>query len=141
MTMPAPPVAATQVIIDFLTAAGWVITQEVGYPLLPPPVLDEPDRSIWITLTGGAGYMVEEGPPDAWTFQALVRGPSDDPFSGEIAAITLDQLILAAAFPVTIDGVTISHAHRLGGPPAAVPVDPADLRHTYTCNYVIITSQ
>lgn len=134
-------IAPTQLVIDLLTQAGWNATQETGYPLYPPPVLDEPDQSVWITMTGGPGFVTEEGGLDALTFQAMVRGSSDDYVSAEVAAKTLDQLILAAAFPVTIDGVTISHAHRLAGAPAALPVDPADLRHTFTCNYVIITGQ
>jgi hypothetical protein len=137
----APVIAPTQLVIDWISSIGWNTMQETGYPLYPPPILDEPDQSVWLTMTGGPGFVTEEGGLDAVTFQLMTRGPSDDPFSPEVAAKTLDQMILAAAFPVTIDGVTISHAHRLAGPPAALPVDPADLRHTFTCNYIVIMGQ
>jgi hypothetical protein len=134
------PIALTQVVIDWIASLGWNTAQELGYPLLPGPfILDEPDQSVWISMTGGPGYVTDEGSADAGTFQAMVRGPSDDPFTPESVAIMLDQLILAAPFPAQVDGVNIQHAHRLAGPPTPMPVDPADLRHTLTCNYVIIT--
>jgi hypothetical protein len=133
------PVARTQVIIDWITGLGWDIQQETGYPLVPGPYIQtSPDRIIHITGTGGAGYIVEEGLPQACTFQARTRGSSDDPLEPEAAAQALEDLILGAPFPVQVDGVTINHAHRLGGPPTPLPVDPADLRHEFTGNYVII---
>jgi hypothetical protein len=134
--------AQTQVIMDWITSLGWDTTQELGYPILPGPlILDEPDRSLWITLTGGAGYVTDEGAADAWTFQARLRGAPNDPLGPDAMAVMLDQLILAGSFPASADGVSIQHAHRLGGPPAPLPVDPADLRYEFTCNYVIITGQ
>lgn len=138
--MSFPAVSQTQVIIDFITAAGWNVQQEQGYPLFPGPlILDEPDQSVWITGTGGPGYVTEEGAADAWSFQARVRGPSDQPLVAEAAAQALDNLILNASYPATIDGVNIQVAHRLGSPPAPLPVDPKDLRHEFTCSYVIVT--
>lgn len=135
-----PAVAQTQLIIDFVNSLGWDGQQELGYPLLPGPlILSEPDRSVWITGTGGPGYTTEEGATDAWTFQARVRGPSDDPFEPESVIQLLDNMIFGASYPVSIDGISIQTVHRLGGPPAPLPVDPGDLRHEFTCNYVIIT--
>jgi hypothetical protein len=132
-------VATVQVIMDWITSLGWNATQELGYPLYPGPlILDEPDQSVWITPTGGPGYITEEPSADAWSFQAMTRGPSDDPFTPDSVARLLDQMILAAPFPASADGVNIQHVHRLGGPPAALPVDPGDLRHTFTCNYIMI---
>ncbi len=137
MTMPVPQ---TQVIIDFLTALGWDTQQEQGWPLYPGPlILDEPDQSVWITGTGGPGYVTEEGAADAWSFQARIRGPSDQPYPPEAAAQLLDTMIFTAPDPLTIDGVTILVAHRAGSPPAPLPVDPKDLRHEFTCSYIIIT--
>ena len=133
-------ISRTQVIIDWITALGWDAQQELGYPLLPGPlILDSPDQAVFITLTGGPGYTTEEPATDAWSFQARVRGPSDDPASPEVAAIQLDQLILRAGYPTSVDGLAIQHAHRLGGPPVPLLVDPEDLRHEFTSNYVIIT--
>lgn len=132
-------VSRTQVIMDWISSLGWDIQQETGYPLFPGPyIVKSPDRAVHITGSGGPGYVVEEGLPQACTFQARVRGPSDDPFEPEAAAQDLENLILGAAFPANIDGVTINHAHRLGGPPTPLPVDPADLRHEFTANYVVI---
>jgi hypothetical protein len=132
--------ALTQVIIDWLTSLGWNTAEELGYPLKPGPlILDEPDRVVWITGGGGPGYITEEPALDGGVFQVRLRGPSDDPYEPEIMAGALDTLILRASFPVVIDGVTISHAHRLGNGPTPLPVDPADLRHEFTCNYVFIT--
>lgn len=129
----------TQLAIDWLTSAGWDTQPELGYPLLPGAlIVDEPDQAVFITGTGGPGYITEEGSADAWTFQARVRGPSDDPYTPESAAKQLDALIKNALFPVVVDGVPIQHVHRLGGPPAPLPVDPDDLRHEFTCTYVAI---
>jgi hypothetical protein len=134
------PVATAQLIIDWITSIGWDTEQELGYPLYPGPlILDEPDQSVWISPTGGPGYVTEEGGADALTFQAMVRGPSDDPFTPDSVAKLLDQMILAYGdIPAQVDGINIRSVHRLAGAPAALPVDPGDLRHTFTCNYVII---
>ena len=138
--MSAPAVAQTQVIIDWLTGLGWDTAQELGYPLLPGPlILDAPDQVAYVTCTGGPGYTTEEGATDAWSFQVFIRGPSDDVFDPQIMAATLDALIFTAQFPVQVDGVTIVAAHRAGGPPAPLPVDPSDLRHCFTCSYIIVT--
>jgi hypothetical protein len=132
--------AQVQVIIDWLAAAGWDDQQELGYPLYPgPEILDEPDQAVFITPTGGAGYVTEEGSVDAWSFQARVRGPSDDPLTPGDVAQQLDRLILTASYPTQADGVAIQAAGRLGSPPIPLPLDPTDRRFEYTCNYVIMT--
>ena len=41
--------------------------------------------------------------------------------------------ILSARFPVLIDGVPVIHAHRLGGRPSPLPLDPGDKRYELTC--------
>jgi hypothetical protein len=133
--------ARTQIVIDWITGLGWndLPGTSYPYPLFPgPEILDDPDRAIFITGSGGPGYVVEEGLPQACTFQVRVRGPANDPYDPEATAQALEALILAAPFPVTVDSVTINHAHRLGGPPTPLPVDPADLRHEFTASYVII---
>ena len=131
--------AQTQVIMDWITSLGWDTRQESGYPLLPgPEIVDEPDKVVFVTGSGGPGYTTEEPATDAWAFQARVRGPSDDPLAPEDAARQLDALILGASFPTTVDGVKIVHVHRLAGRPAPLPLDPADRRFEYTCNYVMI---
>jgi hypothetical protein len=132
--------ATTQVIIDWITSLGWNTAQELGYPLLPgPEILDEPDRAVFITGGGGPGYTTEEPATDASVFQARLRGPSDDPFEPEVMAGQLDTLILRAPFPVVIDGVVVSHAHRMSNGPTPLPLDPSDRRHEFTCNYIFIT--
>jgi hypothetical protein len=130
----------TQVIIDWIKSLGWDTTQELGFPLFAGPwVLTSPDRSVWITLFGGLGYMTEEGSADAWTFQARVRGTANDQNGAETAAQLLDSMIFGASYPASIDGISILVAHRLGSPPAPLPVDPSDQRFEYTCDYVIVT--
>ena len=132
------PFTMTQLIIDWLTSLGWNTQQEVGYPLLAGPlILDAPDRSVWITLQPGPGFVTDETAVDSYGFQAMTRGPADDQADAEATAMLLDQLILAASFPASVDGIAIQHADRLGSPPVPVPVDPNDLRHTYTCSYLI----
>jgi len=132
-------IARTQVIIDWIASLGWDDQQETGYPLFPGPlIIQEPDRAVHITGSGGPGYVVEEGLPQACTFQARVRGPADDPLEPEFKAQELEAMILGAPFPARVDGVTINHAHRLGAAPTPLPVNPADLRHEFTSNYVII---
>jgi hypothetical protein len=134
-----PAVAQTQVIIDWITSLGWDTTQELGYPLFPGPlILSDPDRSVWITGSGGPGYVTEEGSADASTFQARVRGTTDDVLTTELAAMQLDFLILKAPFPVLIDGVPVQSASRSGSGPSPLPTDPNDLRPEFTCSYMIV---
>jgi hypothetical protein len=131
----------TQIIIDWLSGLGWDQTPETGYPIVPGPWRPDantPDRVVFVTGTGGPGFAVEEGLPNIATFQLRVRGTSDDPAEPEQKAEALDLLILMASFPVQVDGVTINHAHRLGGPPTPLPVNPADERHEFTSNYTIV---
>lgn len=131
--------SSTQVVMDWITSLGWDIRPEAGYPLLPgPEILTEPDKVVHITGTGGPGYTTEEPATDGWSFQARVRGPSDDPIAAEEAAMQLDALILGAPFPAVIDGVKIQHVHRMSARPSPLPLDPADRRFEYTCSYVMI---
>jgi len=130
----------TQVVIDFLIAAGWDTTPETGYPLFPgPEILVSPDKAVHITMTPGPGYTTEEGGTDAWGFQARVRGPSDDPEGANAAAQLLDWTILHAFTPAWIDGVRVIVCHRLGSSPSPLPLDPSDRRFEYTADYVIET--
>ena len=139
-TPPAITVPRVTVIIAWLTAAGWDITQETGFPILPgPEILTEPDRAVFITPAGGPGYTTEEGGTDAWSFQARVRGPADDPLTAQAAAQLLDWTILRGPRPVLAAGVPVLNVQRLGGPPAPLPLDPSDRRFEFTANYVITT--
>ena len=138
--MTTPTVAQTQVIIDWITSLGWDTSQELGYPLFPgPQILSEPDRSVWITGSGGPGYVTDEGSADASSFQVRVRGTTDDVFGPEIAAAQLDFLILKAPMPVKVDGVPIQSVGRTGSGPSPLPVDPNDNRHEFTASYIIVT--
>lgn len=141
MTMPAVVTTPrTQVIIDFLTAAGWDTTQETGYPLFAgPEILVSPDRAVFITATGGPGFTTEEGGTDAWSFQARLRGPSDDPIAAEVAAQVLDWTILTAPCPARIDGVRVISCQRLGSAPTVLPLDPSDRRFEFTADYIFVT--
>lgn len=131
--------ALTQVMIDWITTLAWDQTQETGYPAVEGAYVHlEPDRILLVTSTGGPGYMTEEGGLDAASFQLRVRGPADSSQETESAAQLLDQLVLNAPFPANIDGVNIQHVHRLGGRPTALPVNPQDLRHEFTANYIAI---
>lgn len=137
---PAPAVPKTQVLRHFLEAIGWDTAQESGYPLFPgPEIPSAPDREVTLTPSGGPGYVTEEAALDAWSFQARLRGPANDPDAAELAAQQLDYLILAAPVPQKVDGVTVSAVSRLGSPPAPLPLDPADRRTEYTTTYVITT--
>jgi hypothetical protein len=138
--MPVLQISQTLVIIDWIKSLGWDATQEVGYPLFAGPViLDEPDRAVFSTGGGGPGYLADEGVVDASQFQARVRGPQDDPFEPEAMAQFLDDLILHAQFPALIDGVSINTVYRATNGPTPLPVDPGDLRHEFTCSYIIVT--
>lgn len=131
--------AQTQVIMDWISSIGWDTTQESGYPLMPgPEIIQEPDKIVHITGSGGPGYTTEEPATDAWAFQARVRGPADDPLAADDAANLLDSMILHASFPTVVDGVKIQNVHRLAGRPAPLPLDPADRRFEYTCSYIMI---
>jgi hypothetical protein len=137
--MTTPTVAVTQVVIDLLTGLGWDGTQELGYPLYPGiEILTEPDRAVFITATGGPGYTTEEMATDAWSFQARVRGPTDETYEPEVMALRLDQMLLRAPYPLYVDGVRVLAANRAGSPPAPLPLDPNDLRHEFTCSYIVI---
>lgn len=138
--MPAPTVAKTQLVIDFIASLGWDDAQETGYPLYPgPEILTSPDKAVFITPTGGPGYVTEEAGLDNWGFQVRLRGPSDDPLAPELAIQQLDYLILAAGYPVAVDGVSIRVAGRSAGPPVPLPLDPSDRRFEYTCTYLIVS--
>jgi hypothetical protein len=141
MTTPAMiTTPRAQLLIDWLTAAGWDVTQETGYPLYPgPEILLEPDRAVFLTPGGGPGYVTEEGGADAWAFQARLRGAADDPLGAQAAAQLLDWTILTGPHPVRTDGVNVLNVQRMGSPPVPLALDPADRRFEYTCNYVIIT--
>lgn len=136
----APTVAKTTLLTDFITGLGWDTAQETGYPLLPgPEVLTAPDREVTLTASGGPGWVTEEAALDAWTFQVRLRGPADNPVTPELAAQQLDWLILTAAYPQAVDGVTVVNCTRLGAPPSPLPLDPADRRIEFTCTYIITT--
>lgn len=141
--MTTPAVITTprvRVIIDWLTLAGWDTTQEVGYPLYAgPEVLTEPDKAVFITPSGGAGYVTEEAGTDAWSFQARLRGPADDPLAADAAAQLLDYTILHGPHPVLVDGVPVLNVQRLGSPPSPLPLDPSDRRFEYVANYILTT--
>lgn len=138
--MTVPAVSMTQVIIDWITSLGWSLQPELGYALLDGTyIMEEPDRAVFITPTGGPGFVTEEGAADAWSFQARVRGTTDDADGPLQAAVLLDQLILHASFPASVDGVPIQNAYRAASPPTPLPVDPRDLRREYTCSYIIVT--
>jgi len=141
MTMPAViTTPRAQVIIGFLTSTGWDATQETGYPLVPgPEILTSPDRLVTITATGGPGYTTEEGGTDAWSFQARLRGPSDDPLTAQMAAQMLDWTILTAPTPAWSYGVRVINCFRLGSPPTVLPLDPADRRFEYVADYIFVT--
>ena len=81
MTVPAAvTVARDQLVCDMIAAFGWDNAEETGYPLSPgSEIHDNPDKLVFITATGGPGYVTEEGGADAWSFQARVRGPADQP--------------------------------------------------------------
>lgn len=137
--MSTPTVAMTQVLIDLLSRLGWDGAQELGYPLFPgTEILAEPDRAVFITATGGPGFTTEERATDAWSFQARVRGPTDDAYEPEVMALRLDQMLLGAPYPLGVDGVTVCAANRAGSPPTPLPLDPSDLRHEFTCSYIVI---
>lgn len=133
------PVSVTQVVMDWITALGWATAPEsTGYALFPgPEIISSPDRAVFITCTGGPGYLTEEGGLDGVTFQARVRGPADDPLSPQGIAQALDALVLGASFPAVVDGYGICHIHRMGSPPTPLPLDPQDRRFEYTCSYLI----
>lgn len=131
-------VSRFQVISDWLVLAGWDATQETGYPLYPgPEILLEPDKAVFITPTGGPGYVTDEGGVDAWSFQARLRGPADDPLAALNAVQLLDWTVLNGPHPVQVDGVNVLNVQRLGAPPSALPLDPADRRFEYVTNYII----
>jgi len=141
MTTPAVIVTPrVTVIIDWLTLAGWDTTQETGYPLLPgSEILAMPDKAVFLTPSGGPGYVTEEAVTDAWSFQARLRGGADDPLGAQAAAQLLDYVILHGPHPVTVDGVPVLNVQRLGSPPSPLPLDPSDRRFEYTANYVMTT--
>lgn len=131
--------AQTKLVIDWISSLGWDTRQEAGYPLLPgPEILAEPDKAVHITCTGGPGYTTEEPATDGFSFQARVRGPSDDPLAADTAAGLLDSMILGASFPANVDGTHIHHVHRMGSGPSPLPLDPADRRFEYACSYIMI---
>lgn len=129
----------TDTVIAWVMTLAWDARPEIGYPVKSGNYpLEEPDRIVMITATGGPGYITDEGSADAATFQARVRGPADSETEVESKAMELDKLILTAPFPAVVGGVNIQHVHRLGGRPTALPVSPDDLRYQYTCNYVVM---
>lgn len=137
--MTTPTISQTQVILHWIASLGWDDAQELGYPLFPgPQILDDPDRSVWITGSGGPGYVTEEGSADASSFQVRVRGTTDDVFGPELAAMQLDFMILKAPMPVVVDGVPIQSVGRTGSGPSPLPVDANDNRHNFTASYIIV---
>ena len=141
MTIPAAvTVARDQLVCDMLAAFGWDNAEETGYPLSPgSEIHDNPDKLVFITATGGPGYVTEEGGADAWSFQARVRGPADQPQVAIAAAQLLDWTVLQGPYPVSVDGVRVLNCQRLGSPPSALPLDEADKRFEFTANYIIVT--
>jgi len=141
MTMPAVILTPrVTVLIDWLTMTGWDTSQETGYPLLPgSEILAMPDKAVFLTPGGGPGYTTEEAGTDAWTFQARLRGPSDDPLQAQADAQLLDYVILHGPHPVLVDGVPVLNVQRLGSPPSPLPLDPSDRRFEYVTNYILTT--
>jgi hypothetical protein len=132
--------AQTQVITDWITGLGWDGRQELGYPVLGGPYIPpSPDRLVVITGGGGPGYLTEEPATDGSNFQVMLRGAPEDPLGAESAAQLLDDLILRAGFPVTIDGTVICTVSRVGSGPTPLPYDPGDQRTSLTSTYTIVT--
>lgn len=140
MAIPAAvTVARDQLVCDLLAGFGWDTAEETGYPLSPgSEIHDNPDKIVFITATGGPGYVTEEGGVDAWSFQARTRGPADQPQVAIAAAQLLDWVILQGPYPASADGVRVLNCQRLGSPPAALPLDENDKRFEYTANYIIV---
>jgi hypothetical protein len=138
---PVPTVAKVQLYMDFITALGWSEIQEVTWPLFPGPEITDigPDRAVFITPTPGPGYVTDEAALDCGGFQALTRGPANDPLTPGLVAQQLDVLLLNARTPMTVDGVTISLVMRSGGPPTPLPLDPNNRLFEYVCTYLITT--
>ena len=105
-----------------------------------PEILVSPDRLVTITATGGPGYGTEEGGVDAWSFQARLRGPSDDPDRGRggRADAGLDDPDRPLPGP-SVNGVRVISCQRLGSPPTVLPLDPSDRRFEFTANYIFVT--
>lgn len=143
MTTPAPAsvfVPLTTVVADFLRALGWDDREEQGYVLYEgAEIRPDPDRAVFITPVTGPGYVTEEGSADARAVQLRVRGSADDHAAAEIAAQQLDRLLLTAPVPASADGVAVLAVGRQGGPPAELPLDPADRRTEFTCTYIFTT--
>src|SRR5260370_9224386 len=97
----------TTLIIDFITSLGWDVRQELGYPLLPGPFIERsPDKAVFITGTGGPGYVLE-GAADASTFQARTRGPQNSQAEAERAATRLAPLIFYRQSPAVLDASNV----------------------------------
>ena len=134
--MPLPIASLIDWLVSFL---GWDASQESGAPIAPGPyILPMPDRLVTVTSTPGPGYTLEAA-ADAQAFQARVRGPQNDQAAAEALAFALDALILAASFPVVVNGRTIIHCHRLGGTPSPLAATPdSGERYELVCSYVLI---
>lgn len=140
--MPAtkPTIDLQTAICDWIAGLGWDDRPELGFPLRPgPEIVANPDKIVFITVTGGPGYLTEEPTADQLTFQARVRGPADSVQAAQLAAQQLDWTILSAPLPSASDGLSVLNVYRLGGPPSPLPLDPSDRRFEWTCNYVIVT--
>lgn len=131
--------AQMQVLADWITQLGWDTRQELGWPInIGPYIPSAPDKMLTLTNAGGPGYTTEEPATDAGTFQARLRGAPDDVLGAESAAELLDSMILAAHFPVVIDGIPIVMVFRQGSGPTPLPLDPSDRRFELTTNYIAV---
>lgn len=138
---PPPSVAKVRLITDWITSLGWNITPPTGYPVYPGPESDDigPDRALFITPTPGPGFITEEAALDCWGFQALLRGPADDPVTPGLVMQQFDVMILNASFPAVVDGMLITLIARSGSTPVPLPLNPQDRRFSYVCTYLITT--
>lgn len=113
----------------------WLTSRGVTTPMRPGPRgYDSPDKLVVVTLQPGAGTLMEDL-FDVPAFQLRSRGSVENYADAETLAFELDDLVLSADLPATLEGCYVDAMGRTGGAPVALGPPDSGGRFEFVCSY------
>jgi hypothetical protein len=127
-------------VIAALDLAGWLKSKGVDEEFdTDGHIPSRPDRRVIISGTGGPGESGERT-RDALSFQVRTRGRQNVPGDAEQLAWQVDDAIMGAIAPLSINGTRVISIQRQGGPPGFILRDTARRAH-FSCNYLFTVAR
>jgi Bacteriophage minor capsid protein len=107
--------------------------------IIPGRLPDMPNRVISVTLTSGAGFVMD-GLFDAVGFTVTCRGAENNFGDAEAIAKEVDDILTGKFVDVKsmsffLEDVYVDIISRTGGGPVQFPMTDSQSRFIFTCNY------